>query len=139
VQLQEAVTLDGSRMMKAIKATHIAIAMAGMGTLLALFVILFKRDGQSSSVWPAFFFIAAPWVVLDVLLVWLRWMRGIAIAGILMLALEVLLYVGVFLAPQSSTDAVVYAFKPGVQIFILLPIGLLIGRAMDKHSLKVGG
>jgi hypothetical protein len=111
-----------------------AIIFALSGTMLTLFVTFFKRAGAHSDLWFPFFFVLGPWLLLDVILIRLRWMRGVAIAGGLMLALEALIYFLVFVNPQSSTDALAYVLKPWVQVLVFLPIGLLVGRLIDKRD-----
>jgi hypothetical protein len=121
------------------KSHRLATILAIAGTLFALFVAVFKQEGESTGAWFPLIFIVGPWLVLDVLFIWIKWARSIAISAGLMLALEVLIYFAVFVNPQSSTDAIAYVFKPGVQLFIFLPIGLLIGRVMDKRVAAYSG
>jgi hypothetical protein len=115
------------------KSHKLATIFAVIGTLLALFVAFFKRGGTATGVSFPLIFVVGPWLVLDVLYIWLKWARSIAIAAGLMLALELLIYYAVFVNPQSSTDAVAYVFKPAVQLLFFLPIGLIIGRVIDKR------
>lgn len=53
-------------------------------------------------------------------------------AGALLLAFEIYIYHGVFIAPQSSTDALAYIPKPFLQVLVLLPIGLGMGWVADR-------
>jgi hypothetical protein len=108
------------------------------GTLFTLFIVFFKQEGGAAGFKFSLAFIAGPWLVLDALFIWLRWARGIAIVAGLMLALELLIYCTVFVNLQSSTDAVVYVVKPILPLFIFLPIGLFIRRAMDKRAATPG-
>ena len=100
------------------------------GTVLTLFVAFFKIEGKFDFI--LLVLIAGPWLILDALSIFTKWARGIAITAGLMLALELLIYYTVFENPHSSTDPVLYVVKPVLQLFIFLPIGLLIGRAVDK-------
>ena len=117
----------------------LAIVLVAAGTLFTLFVVFFKQKGNSADYVSSIVQIAGPWLVADVLVIWLRWYRGIALAAAPMLLLELYIYYGVFINPQSSTDAVAYVFKPGVQLLVFLPIGLLIGRAIDKSKQSRSG
>ncbi|MGA8864806.1 MAG: hypothetical protein WBM09_09065 [Gallionella sp.] len=61
------------------------------GTTLTLFIIFFKSGRNPSSTWFLLSFVTDPWLILDALLFWLKQIRGIAIAGTLMLALEIVI------------------------------------------------
>jgi len=118
----------------------IAIGLNAIGSLFAVYILIFKREGGFKDLTDfagSALELAGPWLAVDFLLVWLRWYRGFIVAGCSMLLLEFYIYNGVFIHPQSSTDAIAYVFKPGVQLLILLPMGLLIGRALDKHSVAL--
>ena len=105
------------------------------GSTLSLFIMFFKVDVNRS--WSDWFFIlligTGPWLILDVLLLWLKQFIGIAIAGALMLALELAIYYYRFISPDSPTETPVYLVKPFLQLLLLLPIGLLIGRIIDNR------
>lgn len=116
------------------KPQQLTTILVFAGTLFTLFIVFFKQEGGAAGFEFSLAFIAGPWLILDVLFIFSEWARGIAIAAGLMLALELLIYYTVFINPQSSTDAAVYVVKPVLQLFIFLPIGLLIGRAMDKRD-----
>jgi hypothetical protein len=118
------------------KPKQLAAIMLIAGTFFTLFVVFFKAEqvaGVAGFV-ISLALITGPWLILDALFIFSRWARGITITAALMLALELLIYYTVFENPQSSTDAVIYVVKPVLQLLIFLPIGLLIGRAMDKIS-----
>jgi hypothetical protein len=104
-----------------------------VGTTLSLFIIFFKVDGNRSWSWILLSIVTGPWLIVDVLLLWLKQFMGIAIAGALMLALEVAIYYYVFISPDSPTETPVYLVKPFLQLLLLLPIGLLIGRIIDNR------
>jgi len=101
------------------------------GTILALFIILFKSAGNTSSPWFMLYYVTGPWLILDALFFWLKQFRGIAISGALMLALEIAIYYSVFISPHSSTAPLVYIVKPFLQLLLILPFGLLI-KMRDK-------
>lgn len=112
---------------------HLALALCLAGTAFAVFVAFFKQQAPSSGWWFPMAFVIGPWLVLDAFFAWWKSARGIAAAGALLLALEVYIFYGVFIDPESSTDALAYVAKPALQVFVLLPLGLLIGWVMDKR------
>lgn len=118
------------------KPKQLATIFLLSGTFFALYVALFKLENGASGIWFSLQYVVGPWLVLDLIFVWLRWVRGIAIAAGLMLSMEFFVYFVIFVNPQSSTDAVAYLIKPFVQLLVFLPIGLLIGRVMDSHATK---
>lgn len=64
----------------------------------------------------------------------LKWTRsvGAALGGLLAIALfDAWMYWSVFIAPRGSTAAVGLVFAPHWKIFILLPIGAVVGRVTE--------
>lgn len=112
---------------------RLALALCLAGTIFAVFVAFFKQQAPTSSGWwfPVVF-VVGPWLALDVLFAWWKSSRGIVAAGVLLLALELYIFYGVFIDPRSSTDALAYVSKPAIQLFVLLPLGLLMGWIGDK-------
>jgi hypothetical protein len=115
----------------------LTITLVSSGTLLALFVVAFKQEGQSTYGWFPLVFVLGPWLILDAIFIVFRQARGIAIAAGLMLAFEVAIYISVFLNPHRSTDATVYVLKPFIQLLIFVPVGLLIGALIDKRKKNI--
>jgi intracellular septation protein A len=109
-----------------------AIVSVTIGTLLSLYVAFFKDESGSINYMSSMIEFAGPWLVASAVLVLLKWYRGVALAGMPMVALEISCYYGVFITPTSSTDPLVYVVKPGIQ-FILLGFGLLLGWIIDKR------
>jgi hypothetical protein len=107
----------------------IVVVLAGI--LLSLFVVFFKSATSLHYV-SSTIELAGPWILASVLLLWLKWYRGVALAGVPMLLLEIYIYYGVFINPGSSTDAVAYAYKWIPQVIFLI-VGLPIGRVIDKR------
>jgi hypothetical protein len=101
------------------------------GIALSAFVGFVEGEGTSDWLFPLAFIIG-PWLVLAAFCLWWRRSRGLATAGLLLLASEIYIYYSVIIAPQSSTDALVYMVKPFLQVLLLLPVGLLVGWVGDK-------
>lgn len=118
---------------KNMNARVLAFILSCIGTVLTLWIAIFKQANPSVDL-ENIIGIAGPWLLLGVLLLCFRWYRGIFLAATAMLAFELFVYWGVFISPKSSTDAVAYVFKPFVQLLVLLPIGLVIGRVLDKRA-----
>lgn len=112
----------------------LAIVLSFIGTTLSVWIAVFKQAHPSVDL-QDLIAIAGPWFLLDVIILCLPLYRGVSLAAATMLALELLIYWKVFINPKSSTDAVAYVFKPFVQVFVLVPIGLAIGRVLDKRAL----
>lgn len=110
-----------------------AAGLLAAGTLLSLYVDVFKTGGDSHSMF-ADILVVGPWIVLIVLYASLRKAAGFAIAAALMLTCEIWFYFGVFVIPRSSTDGLVYFFKPALQLLILTPFGLGVGYLIEKRS-----
>ena len=111
----------------------LAIVLSFSGTALSVWIAVFKQAHPSVDL-QDLIAIAGPWFLLDVILLSVPWYRGVSLAAATMLALELFIFWGVFINPKSSTDAVAYVFKPFVQVLVLLPICLAIGRALDKRE-----
>jgi len=77
-------------------------------------------------------FVCGPWLLLAFLQHFLRRPIGVIVASALWLILELLSYYSVFIAPKSSTAALAYAVKPLLQLFILLPLALLVAHPVDR-------
>ena len=112
---------------------NLAIVLSVVGTMFSLWIAIFETATPSVEL-GSVLEIAGPWLLLDVLLLCLHWYRGFAWAATGMLLLELLIYWGVFVSPKSSTDAIAYVFKPFIQVLILLPIGLIVGRLLDRRA-----
>ena len=100
--------------------------------LLSLFVVFFKSATSLHYV-SSTIELAGPWLIASVLLLWLKWYRGVALAGVPMLLLEIYIYYGVFINLGSSTDAVAYGYK-WIPQMIFLAIGLALGHVIDKRA-----
>ncbi|HEV7608941.1 MAG TPA: hypothetical protein VGO61_16480 [Steroidobacteraceae bacterium] len=114
-------------------AKFLAFVLSFIGTALALWVAIFKQAHPSLD-FENLVEIAGPWFLLDVLLLCFPWYRGVSLAAAAMLAFELFIFWGVFIGPKSSTDAIAYVFKPFIQLLVLLPVGLVVGRVLDKRS-----
>ncbi len=109
-----------------------AIALAAIGTLISLDVVFFKQEDGSINYVSSTIELAGPWLIACVVLVFSRWYRGIAIAGAMMLFLEVACYYSTFVNPTKSSDPLVYVVKPYLQL-LFLGIGLPLGWFIDKR------
>jgi hypothetical protein len=115
------------------KPKQFAAILLTVGTLLTLYVGLFKQEGGFD--FTICMFITGPWLIAGAFLfIFSSWSLGIAIAAVPMFVLELLIFYTVFYDPHGSTDAVIYAVKPFLQLFLFLPIGLLIGRFIDTRT-----
>jgi hypothetical protein len=64
----------------------------------------------------------------------LKWTgsAGAALGGLIAIAVfDLWMYWSVFIAPRGSTAAIGLVFAPVWKLFILLPLGALIGRALE--------
>lgn len=86
----------------------------------------------ASSMFFSLAFVASPWLVFAAFC--RRWKSdlGVVVAGALLLAFELYVYHGVFIDPRSSTAALAYVTKPFIQVFGLLPLGLVVGWVGDR-------
>lgn len=106
-----------------------ALCLAGIA--FCAFVSFFEGEGGFSL--SFFVCIFGPWLLLAALCVWWRSSRGLIAAGVLLLMCEIYIYVDVVIAPSGSHgDALAYFAKPFLQVFLLLPIGLVTGWIGDK-------
>jgi len=112
----------------------VALTILTVGTAFSIYIVLSQGDrSMPESFWTVVPYVVGPWIVLDLLPLFVKWWTGIAIAGGLMLVLEIFFFFSVFINPQNSTAALVYLIKPFVQLLLLLPIGLVVGRAIEKR------
>ena len=80
----------------------------------------------------AFGFLGSPWLILIFLVRKKTNAAGVVSSGVLMLGFEALSFHSTFISPEGSTAALIYAVKPFIQGLVLLPIGLLIGKALTE-------
>ncbi len=78
----------------------------------------------------AFLMLLGPWLLLMLFFVKKFNLLGILIVAILMFASELVAYYTTFIAPGSSTSALIYAVKPVYQVLLIIPFGLLVGKAI---------
>jgi len=76
-----------------------------------------------------------PWLVVGALVLFVRRLDGASLGTALMLAYEFLLYYVVFTS-SNSTAGLEYMFKPGVQLLLLFPLGLVIGWVKGRSARK---
>lgn len=109
-----------------------------LGILVSLWVLFFEADYQveldaSSDIQSKialFLMLLGPWFLLILLYVINFNLLGILIVTALMFASELFVYFTAFIAPGSSTSALIYAVKPVYQILLIIPAGLLTGKAI---------
>jgi len=111
---------------------RVSSLFAVLGTGLAVYVAIFKSEHTPENISFLLFFVVAPWLVLDGLFCWLRWPTSFLLCATLMFLLELAMFLSVFVYPKSSTAALAYVVKPFIQLLIVLPIGLVIGRLIDR-------
>jgi len=109
-----------------------------LGILIVLWVLLFKADHfiepegsiDIQGEIAVFLMLLGPWFLLILLFVKKFNLSGILIVAVLMFASELFAYYTVFIVPGSSTSALIYAIKPVYQILLIIPAGLLAGKAI---------
>ncbi len=110
--------------------------LVALGISLHSYTVLFRaEDGMSEFLLGLLLWSSMPYFVLLVLLRWKRQIRVLC-AALTVVLLDFGIHVRVFVFPQSSTDALALLWMPLWNFLFSIPVGIIIGVAIEEFAKK---
>jgi hypothetical protein len=115
------------------------ILIISIGILLHAYIALFESSGGISKfAIGSFMWSCTPYIAGTLLIIFIKLPFEYAIGGIVIpLITDSMLYYEVFVNPTSSTAAIGYLYLPAWNLFIFLPIGIILSILLIKSYRKI--